>query len=204
MPYDRRVAGPSWFIALPVLREDAEALVAALPPPPPGLRLMPAADLHVTVAFFGSVGEERARAGWEALSLPLAPLVATVGPVVALGNPRRYSALGVRLAEGRDAVEAAIAAARDAPILAAGAEPEDRPPLAHVTIARPPKGARPRERSAGLDWAAKVSLGGPLHLGTVALYTLRADPTPASRYRIVTSRPLAAGHTLPVEADVPR
>lgn len=186
------MAGPNWFIALPVFREDADAWVASLPAAPAGLRIMPAADLHVTVAFLGPVGEQRARAAWEALRLPLAPLVATVGPLVALGNPHRYSAIGARLGEGREAVEAAIGAARDAALLAAGAELEARPPLAHVTIARPPRSARPRERSAGLDWAAKVPLGGALHLESVALYTLRGEPPPAPRFRIVTSRRLGA------------
>gem|GEM_PF-343522 len=196
--------GASWFIALPVRRDDAEAFVASFPAPPPGLRLIPAADLHITIAFLGSVGEERARAAWDALFLPLMPLVATVGPVVPLGRPGHYSALGARLAKGRSTIETIIGTARDAATHAAGAEPETRPPLAHVTIARPRTRARTRSasrdagvavRSAGLDWAAKVPLGGPLHLETVALYTRRDNPSPASYYRIVTSRDLTSPPT---------
>lgn len=189
--YAGPVSGPSWFIALPVRRDDAERWLRSVPAPPAGFRLLPAADLHVTVAFFGAVSAERARAGWDALALALAPVAATVGPLVALGNPRRYSALGARLGEGRELVEAAIGAAREAPIRAAGAEPEARPPLAHVTLARPPRSAGPRERSAGLDWAAKVPLGAALHLDAVALYTRSNEAPPAPRYRAVLTRALA-------------
>ncbi len=49
---------------------------------------------------------------------------------------------------------------------------------------------RARDRSAGLDWATKIATGAPLHLATVALYTLRGEPPPAPRFRIVASRAL--------------
>jgi 2'-5' RNA ligase len=181
----------SWFIALPVPEDDARAWLARVPEPPANFRLFVAADLHLTIAFLGGCGEERARAAWDALALPLAPLTATLGPLVALGNPRRYSALGARLGDGRAEVEAAMTAARDEPIRVAGAEPETRPALAHVTLARPARKARPADRRAGLDWAAKVPVGQRVQFAKVALYTISAGAADGARYRSVVSRGLS-------------
>jgi 2'-5' RNA ligase len=160
---------PNWFIALPLaddrwFERTSEA--------PPGVRLLHPEDLHATVAFLGPVGEARARRAMDALSIPLSPLRVTLGAVVPMGNPRRFSALSALLDHGRDAVESAMAASRDRAWRAAAAERDDRPPKAHVTIARPTRDADESARRGALAWAASLRLGGvELTIDRVALYT---------------------------------
>jgi 2'-5' RNA ligase len=159
---------PNWFVALPV---DPGAWFERVPEPPRGVRRFHPADLHLTIAFLGPVTEEAALAGWDALSWPLGPVEVSLGPVVALGPPRRWSALSALLGEGRDAVETAMAEARVAVWKAAGARPDDRPPKAHVTLARPTRSAPERARALALDWAERLPAAiGRARLDRVALY----------------------------------
>jgi 2'-5' RNA ligase len=153
---------PNWFVTLPV---DPGAWFERVPAPPRGVRRFHPADLHLTIAFLGPVTEEAALAGWEALSWPLGPVEVSLGPVEALGPPRRWSALSALLGEGRDAVEAAMGEARGAVWKAAGAQPDDRPPKAHVTLARPSRSTPESTRALALAWAERL----PAHLGRVRL-----------------------------------
>lgn len=160
----------NWFVALPV---EAEL---PLPAPPEGLRLFAPADRHVTVAFLGPVSEDAARAAFAAVARVVGdgrftvPAAVGLGAVVPLGPARRWSALAALLGEGRAEVEAAMATVRREAWRAARAEADDRPPLAHVTLARPPRtGAHVRE--AALAWAAGLDLRGvSIPLRRVALY----------------------------------
>ena len=94
----------NWFIAFPV---STEGLLERLEPPPPRVRLFAAEDLHVTLAFLGPVGEDAARRAFEhTAALGLAPFRATLGEVVALGPPRRRSALAATIADGREGLRA--------------------------------------------------------------------------------------------------
>lgn len=164
---------PNWFLALPVSGAD---LRQALPPAPPGVRLFVEADLHVTIAFLGPVDEGAALAAWEGLVWPLGPTEITLGDVVPLGPPDRYSALSALLVQGRWEVEGAIGTARK-PVCAIARVTEDpRPPKAHVTLARPKRRASEEERAGGLGWASALRLAKtPLSLDRVALYTWAAD-----------------------------
>jgi 2'-5' RNA ligase len=179
---------PNWFIALPVAPGP---WLAALGEPPPGAALLHPDDLHVTIAFLGSVGPLLAERAWAALDLQLGPIAADLDRVVALGPPRRPSAFAAVLGAGRGEVEAAMAAARDACCDAAGARREGRPPLAHVTLVRPRRSATPGERAATARWAEGLALGRPaIALDRVALFTA-ADAPGSRRYRTVAERPLA-------------
>lgn len=164
-------SGPTWFIALPVV---AGAWFESVPAPPDRTGLFHADDLHLTVAFLDRCGEERALAAWEAFRWPAGVVTVTLGEVVPLGNPRRPSALSALLASGREEIERAMAVSREEPISVAGAPREERPPKAHVTLARISKNAGPSERRLSLAWAQSLALGAPrVLLDRVALYTSR-------------------------------
>lgn len=176
---------PNWFIGVPVA---GAALMSRVPEAPRGIRTFHAEDLHFTVAFLGACGEERARAALAALSWPLPALDVTFGEVVPMGNPRRYSALSALLVTGRAEVEAAIGASRDAACAAAEVAVDERPPKAHVTIARPARSATEGDRREALRWARGIRLDGITErLDRVALYTWSEDRL-ERLFRVVESR----------------
>lgn len=178
----------NWFIGLRVLGgEFLSGLV-----PPPQVRLFAPDDLHVTLAFLGSVGEELARASFaHAGSLPLGPLESTLGAVVALGGSRRPSAFSALPLQHRVQIEAAMGAVRDVMCDAAGARRETRPALAHVTFARPARRASQFEVEAARSWATQLQLGAPLiRIQSVALYTWSLDRA-HTLFRIVAEQALS-------------
>ncbi|MBC8328109.1 MAG: hypothetical protein H8E31_05105 [Planctomycetes bacterium] len=166
---------PNWFLALRVPAAGwFEQRVGA---PPEGFRLFRGADLHITLAFLGGCSEEQALRAWRLNGCcALGPVPVTLGEVVPMGNPRRYSALSVLLRRGRNPVEKAIGLCRDRWLEAAEARPDKRPPKAHTTIARPQRRATPEVRQRGLEWAAGLELGGvDLVLDELVLYTWADD-----------------------------
>lgn len=181
---------PNWFVALPVPAADwfAERVAAH---PPPQVRLFHPDDLHLTVAFLGRVGEEAARRAWELRDRWRAgPLRATLGEVVGMGPPARFSALSALLVDGREAVEAGMRDCRDAMLHAAGAVPERRAIKAHLTLARPLRDATPAQRSAALAWALQLPLRGVAIAGDeLALYTWD-EARRERQFRIVERAPL--------------
>jgi len=179
----------NWFIGLPVPAGPwFDALV-----PPPGVRLFGPDDLHVTVAFLGAVDETHARAAFElAVEFPLPALEVQLGPIEALGSRRRPSAFSALLSEQRGTVERALGAARGAMWARAGAREDTRPPLAHVTLARPERRASDVQRKAALAWAKGLDLGSPrCELTRIALYTWSLDRKQAL-FRVVSELPLRA------------
>lgn len=181
----------NWFVAIPVRGEGwLERVVAD---PPPRVRPFAAADLHLTVAFLGPVDEDAARRGWAAAAaIAGEPRDASLGAVVPMGSPRRFSALSALLEEGREEVARFMGAARGPVLAAAGARPDERPPLPHVTLARLHRRARPGDRAAALAWVEGLATAGiPIRLEALALYT-HARPGAERRFRIVEERPLGA------------
>lgn len=179
------MSAQNWFVALPV---TAGPWFSALPPVPTGFRSFHPEDLHITVAFFGPVGERAARAGWEAARWTVGAVDASLGSVVPMGDPRRYSALSALLVQGREVVEAEIGAFRAPALAAAGAAPDRYAPKAHLTLARPMRSAGPSERAAGLTWAAALDLTEVrVRLDRIALYTW--DEARTDRlFRVVVDR----------------
>jgi 2'-5' RNA ligase len=188
-----RTAAPSgnWFVALRFT--GADDLVARLPAPPPGTGLLHTEDLHVTIAFLGNAGEARVRAGFAALEWRVGPVEATLGALVAMGAPNRFSALSALLDGGRSAIEAEIDRARPPIFEAAGAPPETRPAKAHLTIARVSSRG---DRRVAIGWAREIDLGGPtVRFDRAALFTTSSDPRdaisePRRRYRVIEERVL--------------
>lgn len=166
-------ASANWFIGLPVSPGTWFEHVAA---PPPAVRLFGPGDLHLTVAFLGRVGEDAARAAWAGTSLSLSPTDITFDRVVPMGSPRHWSALSILLGEGREAIEDALGVAREAAYRAAGAEPDTRPPKAHITVARLKRNATRSERTEAEVWAQQLVLPKvPVRVETIALYTWAED-----------------------------
>jgi 2'-5' RNA ligase len=182
----------NWFIGLRVLGGEFLATLA----PPPAVRLFAPADLHITLAFLGPVGEERARRSFEhAADVSLTALDSELGALVALGARRRPSAFSALPLSHRPRIEAAMTALRDLMCDAAGARRETRPALAHVTLARPTRRASDAEVADAKAWAEQLELGTPpVRIESVALYTW-SDERARSLFRIV------AEQALPVEKD---
>jgi 2'-5' RNA ligase len=178
----------NWFIALPVAAGSWFDALSA----PAGTRLFAARDLHLTVAFLGGATPERAHHAFSgAAQFPLPALEIGLASVVALGSPRRPSAFSSLLSLGREQVEAAIASTRDAFCDAAGARRDARPPLAHVTLARPLRSATPAQVRAARTWAAGLDLHHVrAHITEVALFTWSSDRA-RSLFQVEASQTLA-------------
>ncbi len=178
----------SWFVAYPVPRGS---WLARIPPPPEGTRPLNPVDLHLTVAFFGDVGEPRARRSFAWLDADGASpsaLEVELTEVIAMGNARRPSALSAvarQAVESKAPLEELLRPLRDGLLEAAGLAPERRALRPHVTLARPRRRAGPEERRRAIAWAEAIELGAPrLRLDRIALYT-GADGNSESAYRRV-------------------
>ena len=181
---------PNWFIAFPM---QVEGLHFA-GEPPPRVRLFAMADLHCTLGFLGSVAETDARRAWGRVH-DLVNSEAVAGSfteVKPLGNARKPSALSAMVGEGRMPLCAMINQAR-APLLeAAGAPPDERSPLPHMTLARIQRRASSTERKAALGWAQSLELADASFVAaSVALYTW-ADDRRDRLFQIVEQRSLGS------------
>ena len=180
---------PNWFIAFPM---QVEGLRLALEPP--RVRIFVTADLHCTLGFLGSVAETDARRAWGRVH-DLVNSEAVAGSfteVKPLGNARKPSALSAMVGEGRMPLCAMINQAR-APLLeAAGAPPDERSPLPHMTLARIQRRASSTERKAALGWARSLELADVSFVAaSVALYTW-ADDRRDRLFQIVEQRSLGS------------
>jgi RNA 2',3'-cyclic 3'-phosphodiesterase len=177
----------NWFVGLPIaagpwfhdLTADA----------PPDVRVFHPDDLHLTVAFLGRCGETRARAAWDvAAGFHAAPVHARLGGLRAMGNKRRPSALSVVLTGGQEEIVAILRALRDPMIAAAGARPETREPLPHLTVARPAMRATPDRRNRAVAWAeSKAPLNVEVVVDHLTLYTW-SDDRKARQFKAVEKR----------------
>ena len=182
---------PNWFFAFPV----EGAFVLELPELPNGFRRFHPNDVHLTLAFLGGCGEEKARRALAALderlrAAPLASLEVTLGEVVPMGPKPAYSALSALLDRGRTEAIAHLASTRDVLTEAALGRREKRAPKPHITLARPPLRANEASRAEGLAWARGVSLRSVARrLDRIALYTWHENRK-EQLFRIVEERPL--------------
>lgn len=176
----------NWFVGIPV--DDSALPASALRDLPARTRTIHPDDLHVTVAFLGAVGANRALAAWSHLAPPAAaPLIARVGPRAAFGPRRQPSAIGLDLEADRpDAPLARFVAARRDPLReAAGLAADTRAVRPHLTLGRPPRRAGPEWWRACDRWLAERDADTTLHLDRIALYTRAHDREDDRRYRRV-------------------
>jgi 2'-5' RNA ligase len=181
---------PNWFIGLPV--PTGGWLAPLLRSAPSSVRPFQPADVHLTVAFFGPVEEPAARRGWDALAMHRSPpLEIVLGGLAPMGNPRRPSALSVVVTEGHGPLVALIAALREPACRAAGAKQDDRPPLPHITVARPLRNATDAERREAIEWArSRRAVDARVALDRLVLLTWAPDRR-ERQFREVAERPLA-------------
>jgi 2'-5' RNA ligase len=126
-----------------------------------GVRAIAAEDLHATLCFLGwrSAGEV------EAISDACGVLAAQPAPELGVGEalwlpPRRPRVLAVELHDAAGALARAQAVLAEVLEAAGWYEPEGRPYLGHVTVARVGRGARMPRRELpappGLDFRASL------------------------------------------------
>jgi 2'-5' RNA ligase len=134
---------PRLFVALDLPDEVRSALATwCEDAAPDGVRRVPAANLHLTLAFLGSRSAEDA-ALVEALLPGLARDVGTLETAGALWlPPRRPGVLTVALRAGGSELAALRSGLVAALGQAIGFEPERRPFRPHVTVGRVPRGTR--------------------------------------------------------------
>ena len=158
-----------------------------LPPSPPHVRVFTASDLHVTLGFLGSVEEGEAQKAWALVDgfRSFRLVRGSFSGVKPLGNPRKPSALSAIVDVGREALSEMIVEARSSLLEAAGARPDTRAPLPHMTIARVQRRASADERRAALRWARELDTSAArFAAASVALYTW-SDDRRSHLFRIV-------------------
>jgi 2'-5' RNA ligase len=129
------------FVAVALPRDVRDAL-ADWRPRDDALRPVATDGLHVTLCFLGWCDEDRAQAIGAAATACAAP-VGELAVGDALWLPRRRpSVLAVALEDPEGELSALQRCVAEAMVDAAGHEPEDRPFLPHVTVARVRRGAR--------------------------------------------------------------
>jgi 2'-5' RNA ligase len=177
---------PNWFVAWPVA--GAEEWLAALEAGATGgLRFLAPADLHITLAFLGPYRPEMLKKIASLLKgLPLRELEVAPDKMVALPQPRRFSALAFTLGAGRLEVETQITKWRDRICREAGAKIETRPPLPHLTVARPERRIGEADRDAALEWQEQLpaQAGVKLRLERPRIYSW-ADRDTNTRYAML-------------------
>lgn len=178
----------NWFVAFPVVWGRWYDLLVERAPE--GLVRLQPGDLHATIAFLGRCGQARAEAAWATLDGHTASTIdAELDGLVPLGG-RRPTALSLTFARGRERLANEIGVLRGPMFVAAGARPDSREPLPHVTLFRFSRGAGAALRRAALEWAADTpGVRQLLRLDRLALYT-RAEGDSERRFRIVSERRL--------------
>ncbi len=174
-------AGRRLFVAVPlppVLREFVVAAQSMLPSMP-GLRLMHEDQWHVTLAFIGEVGENKA----EAARLVVESLPAGLGGeavierFLMLPSPRRARVVALELADRSRAFSRLFEAVMSGLEQAGVMEREKRPFRPHLTIARlrDPGEVQPRSECGAARYALEsVCLYESQLRPQGALYTVRA------------------------------
>jgi RNA 2',3'-cyclic 3'-phosphodiesterase len=148
---------------------------------PPGARIVPDANMHVTIAFLGSRPSDEL----ESIAAVLRAAVEGVAPPVL--TPVRYRetrSVGMLVFDDEDGRAARIAQAAHGGLEGLGVyEPERRPWLPHLTVVRFRE--RPRLRPP-------IPELGAVTLSDAAVYISRLRPTGA-QYEVVESVPLGGG-----------
>ena len=137
----------NWFVGL-VVPEQA-GLHRATADLPAGLRRFQPSDLHLTVAFLGACGAERARRAWQAIADQRHPAI-TVRPGRwrAMGRAERPSAYALTLGQGAQLTAGLMERWRPPLLEAAGLPVEHRHALPHITLARPQRRLEPAQAAA--------------------------------------------------------
>ena len=158
---------PNWFVALPVPAHHW--LPGVLENLPSTCRGFHPSDVHMTLAFFGAMAPDKKQQVLAVMEgMAHHPFTIKLDRLLCLPSTKRVSALSFSVSLGGEAVCAFMEQWRVPLIEAACGRPDTRPPLAHITVARPLRKAGEQARRAARDWACEV-------LDRVALYTWSED-----------------------------
>ena len=153
---------------------------------PPRLRWFHPEDLHLTIAFLGPENSSRIPALLDILDdIPPPPQTITLGPLMALPTRRRPTACSFALAKGNTTVTSLMQEWRPYLLKLAGRPPDEREPLPHLTVARPPRrGGNTKEL---LEWLGGVKPPtAPVALAPPVLYGWSSN-RPRRQFRIIAS-----------------
>ena len=109
--------------------------------------------MHLTLAFIGYVPDDRAPLAAAALRSAVGrtgPIACRLGAPGAFPSPTRPRVVWIGLDEGAEAVRRCAVAMREE-LRAAGVPFDDKPPLAHLTVARVREGIPATSRAAIAD-----------------------------------------------------
>lgn len=178
---------PNWFVAWPVIGLE-DSLAALKAGAPGGLDFLEPSDIHVTLAFLGRYNPALLKKMTNLLKeLPLAPIEITTGELVALPQPRRFSALAFTLRRGLLEANAQADKWRARICREAGAALDTRVKMLHLTIARPDRRIGSDDRDAALEWIEKINGDKTpiaLRLERPRLYSW-TDRTASTRYLVL-------------------
>lgn len=177
---------PNWFVAWPVAGLD-DFLTALESDAPGGLRFLAPSDLHVTLAFLGPLDGRLAPKMNSLLNgLPLKAVEVRAKDLIALPQPRRFSAISLALSAGLSETNEQIEKWRPRICREAGAPVDTRAPLPHVTVARPERRIGGDDRSAVLEWIESRNRAAgaiPFRLDRPRLFTC-TEPGSTTRYSV--------------------
>lgn len=171
---------PRLFVGVPV-PEELRAMVrtAQRSLDGEGLRLTPADQLHVTLAFLGEVGSDVAAAAQRVVSERRASMGGEVvlGGIVLLPTPRKARVVALGIEDGEGVLAGLFEEVWSGLAKAGGPGPETRPFRPHLTIARvrAPGKVHPRSDSPRERWRIR----------SVCLYRSRLTREGA-RYEVLT------------------
>lgn len=183
----------NYFVALPAEVSGSwyESLQAKAPP---ALRWFHRQDLHVTIAFLGREDQERIPPLLDVIERIAFPgAEATLNGLRLLPGRRRFTALSFELDEGREEIEQLIATWRPPLLEVAGRPPDNRSPLAHLTVARPDRRGDRFDARKIAEWALAqggsrgsfVRLSAPTLLGWGLAYHSSPE-TEKPRFRVIS------------------
>lgn len=146
----------------------------------------PETNWHLTLCFLGDVPSSlgsRMAAALAPVVAALPPFSVELGPACWFPSRERPVVIAATVAQERAPLRALVSVVEEAAVMA-GQPRETRPWRGHVTLARVPRGYRPR------DPLPAGALAAPLRVDHVALFRSVATPQ-GRRYEVVLRLPLA-------------
>lgn len=175
----------NWFVAFPIPNTDQwiEQLLRDIPPE---LKPFHPDDVHLTLCFLGTLDtEQQQRLAREIAKIEGHPFDVSLNSLRALPRPSFITAISFELDRGKEQAAQYIAQWREPLATMVGKKPDPRPPLPHITIARPRRKYGKRAQHVALEWIKSIQPPSVvLRIDRVALYTWAEDRT-KRQFRIV-------------------
>jgi len=180
---------PNWFVAFPI--PAAEWLAEIRADAPKGLRWFHPIDIHLTLAFLGPMNPVCQRAVTELMEqVKYDPISVRFKALMVLPSARNFSAISLSISTGNDAIAQLIEQWRGAFYRIAEARSDTRPPLPHITIARPRRDLSFAQRQEIIAWSQTVQMPtNDIWIDTLALYTW-ADNRAGRQFKIMYEKRL--------------